>query len=77
MEYVLIVALVAVALIGVLLLFRGSIVNDLFHPAQNRIESVTPGEGRGSSGPGGTPPGQGGENPGHGGTPPGRGRPGS
>jgi Flp pilus assembly pilin Flp len=78
-EYILLIALVAVALLASLLLFRGVLAERLLEVSEtveSHMPGAQPGDPGGGTGPpgngGNLPPGQGGTPPGKGGTPPGK-----
>jgi hypothetical protein len=80
-EYILVIALVGIALALSILLFQ-RVLGDRLEDVSATVETVLPREDTGGApgqggnpppGQGGTPPGQGGTPPGQGGTPPGRG----
>jgi hypothetical protein len=72
-EYILVIALVGIALALSILLFQ-RVLGDRFVDVSTTLETVLPREDTGGApGQGGTPPGQGGTPPGQGGTPPGQG----
>jgi Flp pilus assembly pilin Flp len=71
-EYILMVAVVAIMLLVSLVFFRDAIASRL-DGVREAVESPETGEGGQPPGQGGQPPGQGGQPPGQGGQPPGQG----